>query len=299
MPFQFLAILTLFLSVPIALSRANWITCWIALEINIIAFVPMMLFRDSKLSSSEATLKYFIAQAIGSALFLYGALTQLHTLTYLGLITKAGVPPFHLWFPQAITGLAWNQCLILSSWQKVIPLSFLLLSSSYIAPLVAILRAFFGAFGTLKARNLRQLLAFRSITHMSWILAGPCHLSFVYLALYIFSILPAIILINPNIGQISSKTQARILIRIFSIRGLPPFLGFISKIFLIRAISWGLATALIIGSALTIYVYLSLAFFLTESMSRQISPHPSTLGTLLGGPLLIAPLALLSNAPGP
>jgi len=57
----------------IRLRGANWAIAWAGLEINLLAFVPLVLL-DKGGQSVEAGVKYFLVQACGSALFLAGPL---------------------------------------------------------------------------------------------------------------------------------------------------------------------------------------------------------------------------------
>ena len=140
-PFIIITSSTLIISSLIALSRTNWILLWIAMEINILSFIPIITI-SKKNQETEATIKYFIAQALGSSLILITSISQWTTssLPYTDIILrgaillKLGIAPIHFWFPSVITSLSWISCIILATWQKLAPLiilSFILIQDMY------------------------------------------------------------------------------------------------------------------------------------------------------------------------
>jgi NADH:ubiquinone oxidoreductase subunit 2 (subunit N) len=96
------------------------------LELNLISFVPLLAYSN-KFNEAEASIKYFLAQALGSGLILLGSLRFfisphmlfnpdfLNILLFIGLITKLGLPPCHFWFPSVISLISWPMCIVLTT----------------------------------------------------------------------------------------------------------------------------------------------------------------------------------------
>jgi len=162
----------------------------------------------------------------------------------MSLILKIGRAPLHFWLPRVINGLSWTNCLILITWQKITPiiLTSFVRNIFYLPLLFIILSAIFGALGGLNQTNLKKLIAFSSINHISWILLALTIneiLWFVYFIIYSvisFSIISLFIVHNTShINQIWRTINKKIITKLtfccalLSIGGLPPFLGFLPK----------------------------------------------------------------------
>lgn len=126
-------------SVVVRLSRDNWLGVWFGLEVNLIRFLPFMLGRGLRIEV-ESTVKYFLVQVVGSALFLVGGLSiagivgglEVSVISsfwgivmWFGLLVKLGVAPAHFWVPARLAGVSWLVCFLLRTLQKMVPLTFL------------------------------------------------------------------------------------------------------------------------------------------------------------------------------
>nr|YP_010384937.1 NADH dehydrogenase subunit 2 [Pinnotheres pholadis]UPL64934.1 NADH dehydrogenase subunit 2 [Pinnotheres pholadis] len=285
-PFSYwLFFMTLILGSLMAVSSPSWFSAWIGLELNLMSFIPLI---TTKMSSyfSETALKYFLIQALGStffitASFMYISLSYLSVmLILLSLLLKLGSAPFHFWFPHIMEGLYWPQVFIISTIQKLAPivlLSYIPLNSMFIKLLIfsSILSAMIGALGGLNLSSLRKIIAFSSINHLAWMLAAIVMSDsfwFTYFSIY-FIILVSIIsmlnkfqsvslsdLLKPNMN----KTLFSLLLacNLFSLSGLPPFLGFIPKWMLIQMlINLNFFVPLfffLLSTLITLYFYLRL-----------------------------------------
>ena len=169
-----------------AVTRSNWLLAWIAIEINLLRFVPIISSNKSN-QETEACVKYFLAQAIGSALIILARISLLtitritmwwNRILILSLLLKLGAAPCHYWFPIVITSLPWPQALLLTTWQKLAPLSLLCFSCLTLNPfsktlitISAILNALLGGIMGINQSHIRTLLAYSSITHIGWIIS--------------------------------------------------------------------------------------------------------------------------------
>lgn len=168
----------LLIGIVLTVSSDSWFGAWCGLELNLIAFIPLIALKKN-MYSSEASLKYFLIQALGSAFIVLGSITFLifpvsYVMT-MALLLKLGAAPLHFWFPQVMEGLSWFQCIILITLQKFAPiylLSYLILDlgKNYIIHLRVIFSAVVGALGGINQMLLRKVIAFSSINHISWML---------------------------------------------------------------------------------------------------------------------------------
>lgn len=292
---------TLIIRTLIALSRPNWFLAWVAIELNLIRFIPHIL--NSKLhQETEASIKYFLAQALGSALILIGRFSlwriSINTgisifILMAALFLKLGAVPCHFWFPSVMTSISWINAIILSTWQKLAPLillAFPLSGNSLLintAGIVAAINAVLGGFMGINQTHLRTLLAYSSITHSGWIIRAlninMPNITLLYFTLYSVIIIPLFIVLM----SISSRSQlislfnrrplitSTISLLLLSLAGLPPFTGFIPKLLVILHLSEThllLTTILLAGSFINAYYYLNIIF---NSITAQISIYTS------------------------
>lgn len=278
-PFLTLFLITLLTRTIIALSSHLWLIVWIALELNIISFIPL-ISSSNWLQESEASLKYLLFQALGSVLLLIGSInSSLQLLIILGLLIKAGAAPFHFWFPSVIKRISWPAATLLITWQKIAPVVIVTTSfPTFQTRLLAagLTRALVGALGGLSQTHLRPLLAYSSIGHIGWIITARRRspsTSIIYLSTYILISLP--IILGAFKGGVNSlkKTQRPVTHRhqyilfpsILSLRGLPPLLGFMPKIIVLLSLNSLPALILIISSLTNLSYYLN--FFFTIYLS--------------------------------
>nr|WIM00461.1 NADH dehydrogenase subunit 2 [Papilio krishna] len=243
----------LIFSTLISISSNSWLGCWIGLEINLLSFIPL-ISNHKNLLSSEATLKYFLTQAIASINFLFSILIKMILLKNFeinnlisiminsSLLMKMGSAPFHFWFPNIIEGLSWINCFILMTWQKISPM--ILLSyymNNYFLMMIMIINVIIGVLGGINQSSLRKLMAFSSINNLGWMLISFMiseNLWLFYLIMYSFLI--SILCFTLNllntyfinqlfIINMNSIIKISLFINFMSLGGLPPFLGFFPK----------------------------------------------------------------------
>nr|YP_009253811.1 NADH dehydrogenase subunit 2 [Orisarma sinense]ALK01297.1 NADH dehydrogenase subunit 2 [Orisarma sinense] len=173
-------IFTLLLGSIISISSPSWFGAWVGLELNMMSFIPLIVLKMNSYYS-EAALKYFLIQALGSALFITSGFLSMsflsisYILIFLALLLKLASAPFHFWFPQVMEGLNWPQVFLLSTVQKLAPmilLSYLMINNIMVKMIIffSILSAIVGALGGLNLLLLRKIIAFSSINHMSWMM---------------------------------------------------------------------------------------------------------------------------------
>nr|QKD74986.1 NADH dehydrogenase subunit 2 [Suillia sp. HeleYD1] len=283
--------LMLIIGTMIAISSNSWVGAWMGLEINLLSFIPLMS-DNNNLMSTEASLKYFLTQALASAVLLFSVILflmenkMIMQINYLytnsmilsSLLLKSGAAPFHFWFPNVMEGLSWNNSLILMTWQKVAPL--MLISYIMVKPLMlicAILSVIIGSLGGLNQTSLRKLMAFSSINHLGWMLTSMFtseNLWMMYFMFYTFLSFSLIFMFNlyklNYINQMfslfmSSKILKMVLfLNLLSLGGLPPFLGFTPKWMVIQSLTSNnqilLMVVLTVMTLITLFFYLRLCY---------------------------------------
>nr|QGW14922.1 NADH dehydrogenase subunit 2 [Calliphora nigribarbis] len=272
----------------ISISANSWLGAWMGLEINLLAFIPLM--SDNKLMSTEASLKYFLTQALASSVFLFAVILFLlnssktnsnyfmEMMIFSSLLLKSGSAPFHFWFPNVMEGLSWSNALILMTWQKIAPL--MLISYIIFKPLIMtsiILSSLIGALGGLNQTSLRKLMAYSSINHLGWMLAAMYNSNLLWLTYFMFySFLTFAMIFMFNMFKTSHVNQLFSLFfhskimkfflffNLLSLGGLPPFLGFFPKWIVIQSLTINnqlfLLTFMVLMTLITLYFYMRLSY---------------------------------------
>nr|YP_010147610.1 NADH dehydrogenase subunit 2 [Epiphragma mediale]QQV67796.1 NADH dehydrogenase subunit 2 [Epiphragma mediale] len=287
----------------IAISANSWLGAWIGLEINLLSFIPLMT-DNNNLMSSEAALKYFLTQALASALLLFSIIIFMllnslyknlefyNNFTMLmissSLLLKNGAAPFHFWLPGVMEGLTWLNGLILMTWQKIAPL--MLISYCFINNFIIIIIIFsilLGSLGGLNQTSLRKILAFSSINHLGWMLAAMLCKNNLWELYFIFYCLLNFLIVNLfnifklfHINQVFSISfnpliKFSLFTSLLSLGGLPPFLGFMPKWLVIQSLTMNnflfLMIVMVCLTLITLYFYIRIcysAFLLTYSKTN-------------------------------
>ena len=323
-PFSLLFLSTLGISTIIALSRNNWIIIWARMELNLLSIIPLITSTSSN-QETEAAIKYFFAQAIGSASFLAAVIlissSRLYflfpanipfILFFFRILIKAGAAPCHYWLPNVIARLNWLLCLLLTTWQKIIPIWLIIHilsfnSSSFTPIYIGALGAMIGGLGGINQTQIRPLLAYSSINHIGWIISCATLSTFLrltYFSIYILSLIPIIIMLlktiikstsqSTSFNKLTPSSKTWLMLLFLSLGGLPPLFGFVPKLLtLMVLISQKLliiSLILILGSLLSLYYYLTIFFNLS------INHFPSSLNkTITQTPLSPYSFSLLSS----
>nr|YP_010534155.1 NADH dehydrogenase subunit 2 [Endelus continentalis]UXX50471.1 NADH dehydrogenase subunit 2 [Endelus continentalis] len=284
---------TMMVGTLITISSNSWLGMWLGLEINLLSLIPLLSFPKTNLSS-ESSLKYFITQTLASLILIQSILTLNLTemvsyiemskasniLMMTSLLTKMGAAPFHFWLPEMIEGLTWLNSFLIMTWQKIAPMTILMLTTN--PPLLMSLASIWsilisGVMG-LNQTSLRKIMAYSSINHLGWMLNSFILMENLWLwYMIIYSMLSGFIMITFNllninlINQISSSiypVNLKILfsMNMFSLGGLPPFIGFLPKWMVIQIM---IKSKLILPSLLMILLTLLTLYFY---MRIAISP---------------------------
>nr|UPL65818.1 NADH dehydrogenase subunit 2 [Alloeorhynchus sp.] len=268
-------------STTLVLMSNTWLSMWMGLEMNLMAFIPFMS-ETKNFYSSEGCMIYFLTQALGSSLFLMAIMfNSSYMLMYMessfimmvSMLIKMGAAPFHLWLPIMVEKLNWTKCLMLLTWQKIAPLHIISnMSLNYNSmSLFIMMSAIIGSVGGLNQSSLRKIMAYSSINHLGWMLSCILmenNMWMIYLLIYSTTVMLMMILFKKMstymISQITSNSSLTMKINMtmlfMSLGGLPPFLGFMPKWMVIQylmKLNLHLMTmVMIMSSLLTLFFYL-------------------------------------------
>nr|YP_010031476.1 NADH dehydrogenase subunit 2 [Togoperla limbata]QOV02871.1 NADH dehydrogenase subunit 2 [Togoperla limbata] len=293
-PTKLLFTLTLMSGTMISISANSWFGAWIGLEINLLSFIPLMT-NTSNLMTTEASLKYFLTQALASATLLFAvifaALTFsipstlltwnpfLNSLITSSLLLKMGAAPFHFWFPGVMEGLTWLNGFLLMTWQKIAPLMLLSynLALNTFSTLIIIISVLVGSIGGLNQTSLRKILAYSSINHLGWLIAaiiiGENYWN-IYFIVYTFLTAAIIFMLQAfgvshlnqtfTFNSIPPVIKFALFSSLLSLGGLPPFLGFFPKWIIIQNLTNSsmimTITLMVTMTLITLFYYLRIGF---------------------------------------
>nr|UNO53715.1 NADH dehydrogenase subunit 2 [Ixodes ovatus] len=274
-------------SILMALSSSFWFTLWMMLEMNMMIFIPMI--NSKNFLASNSMLYYYITQSMASSLFFMASLMSFTLsnkmfiyIIIISMMIKLGVAPFHSWYPQISEGMNYPPFFILSSFQKIIPFHIISIFQNNLIILFIIMSSMVGSLGGLNQMSMKKILAFSSISHMSWILSLIMinqNFWMVYLTFYSIILMKITNILNKNnlsliinLNSMKSSFSNKIYLFSFilSLGGLPPFLGFFMKwiaVILISKIFISILLALISSSLINLYFYMRCMFPLILNMN--------------------------------
>nr|YP_011017059.1 NADH dehydrogenase subunit 2 [Saldoida armata]WQB61737.1 NADH dehydrogenase subunit 2 [Saldoida armata] len=254
--------IVLITSTLFVMSSNNWLSSWIGMEMNLMAFIPMMHINNNNFNS-ESCMMYFLVQTMGSILFLMSILLMPmimtspimmnSTMNYLlmtSMLIKTGLAPFHMWVPEVMNKMNWMNCMLMTTWQKLAPMtvmsSFIYLNKMIMVPII--LSTIMGAMGGINQTSVRKIMAYSSITHSGWMTACMYlehKMWMMYMTIYTAMNITLMVFFKKNaifyINQIQFvlKTmfnKMNLTFMMMSMSGMPPFIGFLPKWTVIQAL---------------------------------------------------------------
>nr|UZC02979.1 NADH dehydrogenase subunit 2 [Pelophylax ridibundus] len=294
-------LLSLAIGTTITLSSCHWLLAWVGLEINTLAIIPLMT-KTPHPRAIEAATKYFLTQAAASALVLFSSLINawqtgewnidsisdlpMNVLS-IALMMKLGLAPLHFWMPEVLQGISLSTGLILSTWQKIAPMTLLFQTSHLInldlTIILGLTSILVGGWGGIGQTQLRKIMAFSSIGHLGWMIIvlkfNPSLTLFNFIFYIIMTasmFLSLMTLSATKMSQIStswSKTPtltASTLLILLSLAGLPPLTGFAPKLLitqeLVKQNATLLAALVMLASLLALFFYLRLTYIVSLTL---------------------------------
>ena len=287
-------ILSSVLGMMIMISSNDLIVFYMGLELQSLALYVLATFNRDQLKSSEAGLKYFVLSALSSGLLLYGcsliygftgstnfnviaeqlnsdeyALTFGIVFILVGLAFKISAVPFHMWAPDVYEGSPTSVTLFFTMVPKIAALTvfirflyvpFLSLIDQWqmILVFLSIASMIFGAIAAIGQTNLKRLVAYSSIGHVGYTLAGLAtgtndgiQSSVIYITIYIImnlGLFSCLLMMKRNnqyyesIDDLSGLSKNHpllslsLLVILFSLAGIPPLAGFFAKFYIFKSV---------------------------------------------------------------
>ena len=287
-------ILSSVLGMMVMISSNDLIVFYMGLELQSLALYVLATFNRDQVKSSEAGLKYFVLSALSSGLLLYGCSliygfsgstnfnvisNQLNTNEYVltfgivfilvGLAFKISAVPFHMWAPDVYEGSPTSVTLFFTMVPKIAALTvfvrflyvpFLNLIDQWqmIIVFLSIASMLFGAIAAIGQTNIKRLIAYSSIGHIGYTLAGLAtgsnegiQSSIIYISIYIImnlALFSCLLMLKRNdqyyeqIDDLSGLSKNHpllsfsFLIILFSLAGIPPLAGFFAKFYVFKAV---------------------------------------------------------------
>ena len=287
-------ILSSILGMFVMVSSNDLMVFNVGLELQSLALYVLAAFKRDNILSSESGLKYFILSALSSGLLLYGCsliygfssstnfdliYQNSESIKYgiifgivfilVGLAFKISAVPFHMWAPDVYEGSPTSVTLFFTMVPKIAALTvfirflyvpFLNLIDQWqmILVFLSIASMLFGAIAAIGQKNLKRLIAYSSISHIGYALAGLAtgsnegiQSSVIYMTIYIimnlgfFSCLLMMKRNNVYYEQIDDLSglsknhpllSISLLIILFSLAGIPPLAGFFAKFYIFKSV---------------------------------------------------------------
>ena len=287
-------ILSSILGMLVMISSNDLMVFYIGLELQSLALYVLASFNRDQLKSSESGLKYFVLSALSSGLLLYGCSliygfsgstnfdiisntvnSNHYGLTFgivfilVGLSFKISAVPFHMWAPDVYEGSPTPVTLFFSVVPKIAALTvfirflyvpFINMMDQWqpIIIFLSIASMIFGAIAAIGQKNLKRLIAYSSIGHIGYALAGlsvgtneGLQSSIVYISIYIvmnLGFFSCLLMMKKNdlyfetIEDLSGLSKNHpilslcFLIVLFSLAGIPPLAGFFAKFYIFKSV---------------------------------------------------------------
>jgi NADH-quinone oxidoreductase subunit N len=282
------------LGMMVMISSNDLILFYVGLELQSLALYVLASFNRDQLKSSEAGLKYFVLSALSSGLLLYGCsliygfsgstnfniisdamnstdygLTFGIVFILVGLAFKISAVPFHMWAPDVYEGSPTSVTLFFAIVPKIaaltafvrflyVPFVDMIDQWQSILIFLSIASMTFGAVAAIGQKNLKRLVAYSSIGHIGYILAGisvgtneGLQSSIVYISIYLvmnLGLFSCLLMMKRDdqyfetVDDLSGLSKNHpllslsLLIILFSLAGIPPLAGFFAKFYVFKSV---------------------------------------------------------------
>jgi len=276
------------------ISSNDLILFYLGLELQSLSLYILASIDRDNLRSSESGIKYFVLSALSSGLLLYGCSllygftgsTNFNSISdqltsenigaifavvfiLVGLAFKVSAVPFHMWTPDVYEGAPTSITSFFAVVPKVaglallikfmfIPFANILIEWQTIMIFISIASMILGALAAIVQTNIKRLLAYSSIGHVGYALAGVAtgavsgyQSSVIYISIYVVMNIGAFscLYLMKKDGEYKEKVSdlsgiskkhpllsIAFLIILFSLAGIPPLGGFFAKFYVFTAV---------------------------------------------------------------
>ena len=347
-------ILLSILGMFIMVGANDLILFYLGLELQSLALYILAAIDRDNLKSSEAGIKYFVLSALSSGLLLYGCsllygfsgttnfdliktnsdgqnIGNIFAMVFIlvGLSFKVAAVPFHMWTPDVYEGSPTSVTSYFSVVPKIaglavfikfmyIPFYPIIDQWQFILVFISIASMILGAVAAIGQNNIKRLIAYSSIGHIGYAIAGVASgtengfkSSIIYMTVYAVMNIGAFAFIlsmkrgEKYIEEISELSGASknhplmslgLLITLFSLAGIPPMAGFFAKFYIFMSvIESGMFTLAIIGLVTTVisaFYYIRIIKIMYFDSSKKPFENYKDIG--VQGSLLMSSIILIS-----
>jgi len=347
-------ILLSLLGMFIMVSSNDLILFYLGLELQSLALYILASIDRDNIKSSEAGIKYFVLSALSSGLLLYGC-SLMYGFTgstnfeeiasnsgdfnvgiifgmvfiLVGLAFKVSAVPFHMWTPDVYQGSPTSVTSFFSVVPKVagiaifikfmyLPFREILNQWQYILVFMSIASMILGAVAAMGQTNIKRLMAYSSIGHTGYAIAGIAagtengfKSTLVYISIYIVMNIGAfacILLMKregkyiEEIEELSGVSKNHplmslgLLIILFSLAGIPPLAGFFAKFYIFMAVieseMYILAIVGLVTTVLSAFYYIRIIKVMYFDEPKK--PFERFVDYKIHGPILLSCILLVS-----
>ena len=311
-------IIAAILGMFVMVSSNNLIGLYLGIELQSLSLYVLAALNRDSVKSTEAGVKYFVLGALSSGLLLYGcsliygftgstnyfviaekftsgnlALSFGLVFILVGLAFKISAVPFHMWTPDVYEGSPTSVTAFFALAPKVagfgaiirilyVAFGNVFLEWQSILIFISIGSMILGAVAAIGQTNIKRLMAYSSISHMGYGLAGlttgineGISASILYIFLYVVMNIGSFVCILlmkrkniylENIRDLSGLSKNHPIIAfsftviLFSLAGIPPLAGFFAKFYVFMAVIksnlFALAIIGLITSVISAFYYL-------------------------------------------
>ena len=347
-------ILSSVIGMMIMISSYDLILFYMGLELQSLSLYVLASFNRDNQRSTEAGLKYFILSALSSGLLLYGCsliygfsnstnfnlisqhLNQPNTSSIFGIVFvlvglafKVSAVPFHMWAPDVYEGSPTSVTSFFAIVPKIaaltvfirflyVPFLNLIHQWQMIIIFISLASMILGAVAAIGQTNIKRLMAYSSIGHIGYALAGLAtginegvQSTITYLSIYLvmnLGMFSCILMMKrqnifyEDIKDLSGLSKNHpvisvcMLILLFSLAGIPPLAGFFAKFYVfmavIKAEMYTLAIIGLLTTVISAFYYLRIikiiyfdepneAFESSQNLGLKISLFFSTIAILI------------------
>ena len=287
-------ILLSILGMMFMVSSNDLILFYLGLELQSLSLYILASIDRDNLRSSESGIKYFVLSALSSGLLLYGCsllygftgstnflvikneLNSINTgaiyamvFVLVGLAFKVSAVPFHMWTPDVYEGSPTSITSFFAIVPKIaglavilrfmdIPFKNIIDEWQLIIIFISVASMILGAVAAIGQKNIKRLMAYSSIGHIGYALAGVAtgteagySSSVIYISIYIImnlGVFSCIFMMRKDgkyfeeIDSLSGLSKSNPLLSIsflilfFSLAGIPPLGGFFAKFYIFMAV---------------------------------------------------------------
>ena len=345
-----LSILGMFIMV----GSNDLIVFYLGLELQSLSLYILAAIDRDNSRSSEAGVKYFVLSALSSGLLLYGCsllygfsgstnfevillnsdnenVGNIFAMVFIlvGLAFKVSAVPFHMWTPDVYEGSPTTVTMFFSVVPKIaglavfikfmyVPFYSVLDEWQYILVFISIASMILGAVAAIGQNNIKRLIAYSSIGHIGYAIAGIAagtengfRNAIVYMTIYAVMNIGAFSFVllmkrgEKYIEEISELSGASknhplmcfgLLTILFSLAGIPPLAGFFAKFYIFMSViesgMFGLAIVGLVTTVVSAFYYIRIVKIMYFDESKK--PFENFKDVSIHGSLILSSMILIA-----